>query len=222
MRLWISVLCSAVLLLLHPVDARAQDGWPGERMYPFIMLGVGAASAPRALNRSCQGWDGRGTTSVLEARAGVQRSRFGAELRTVRQSDMPLKAQLDCFYGGPVPEAGVHTIRTPAFDRDSFTLTDVRFRFTPQLGPFTLVVLAGPGWIWSSRVATLSVASGLRVGRLLRGAVDVEWINYRTVWDELTAEWLDHAVVREIKQIDAYEWRSGFSVRLGVEVPLRM
>jgi hypothetical protein len=85
-----------------------------------------------------------------------------------------------------------------------------------------LVVLAGPGWIWSSRVATLSVASGLRVGRLLRGAVDVEWINYRTVWDELTAEWLDHAVVREIKQIDAYEWRSGFSVRLGVEVPLRM
>jgi hypothetical protein len=90
------------------------------------------------------------------------------------------------------------------------------------MGPITWLIATGPGWLWSSDVATISAGTGVRMGRLIRAAIDVEIIGYRIPWDELTAEWLDHAVVRKIAERRILHWRSGVTFRAGLEIPLRL
>jgi hypothetical protein len=61
----------------------------------------------------------------------------------------------------------------------------------------------------------------LSYGRLIRGRLALDWMGYRTVWDDVTGEWHDYTLLREINRSRSYEWRSGLSASLGIEVPVR-
>jgi hypothetical protein len=43
-------------------------------------------------------------------------------------------------------------------------------------------------------------------------------MSYRIRWDVLTAEWQAYQVVRELRRWREHDWRSGFFIRLGLEI----
>ena len=207
-----------------PNSANAQDGeaWPTGTLYPYVGFAFGVGSVPGSFKSICHdGWDGHRSATALEAHVGLAKDRIGVGVRAVRFGEYPFEASNECLVPDPVGPDGVHTIRTSAHERTSFTLVDLRLRYALIQGPITWLFLIGPGWVPSADVIATAVGSSVRFGRLVRGTVDLEWLAYRTPWDELIGEWRDFEIVREIQRIRSYDWRSGTSIRLGIELPIR-
>lgn len=124
----------------------------------------------------------------------------------------------DCLFVGPSFQQGIHTRDLPAMERGGFALTDVRAGYVFRGGPFYWMLGGGAGWVWRADLPVLLVASGIGVGRRVRLGLDWEWLGYRMRWNSIEEEWLNGEVVREISRSEWHDWRSGYSIRLSLEI----
>jgi hypothetical protein len=62
------------------------------------------------------------------------------------------------------------------------------------------------------------LGGGIHLGRTIRGVLDADAMFYRMPWEVLTAEWQDYQVVSVLERRRERDWRSGLSIRLGLEI----
>jgi len=211
----------AVMLTVQGVHAQASAESEGVRTMPFFGFAVGAGSIPRAFEPNCvDGWDGHAASGAIELRLGVQRGRFSLESRTTPQTEVGLSGAADCLFESPVRPDGTHVLRASPIDRGPFVMTDVRANVAVRQEPFTWLISTGAGWVWSRKVPTLILGTGVRWGNDLRGVVDAEWVGFRLPFERVTEQWFNATVVSRTADNRQDIWQSGFSIRVGVEVLL--
>lgn len=184
------------------------------RLQPYAGLSIGAQNLPEGL----QGCSPE-TYPAGELRVGVALGAVALEGRAGVLADPS-----DCLLAIPslfdpaLPPDGVHTSREPGFDTDPAELAaDVRVRLggTRRM---PLSVSAGAGWLGGPDVPYLSTGIGLRTpGRIrlmLEGEVD--W--YHVEFTDVTQEWQNGRVVREISRESGDAWWRGVGLRAGVEL----
>lgn len=202
--LFLLLACGA---LLAPAPGRAQS-------VPFLAVGAGVGGAPVALQDPC---GSPATLAAVEARAGVERGAFGVEARASLQA--PLATHL-CVYAPLAREDGIHEDVDYPFRRGEMSTVDLRLRYRP-LSAAPLTLHAGAGWLPSHDLPYLAAGVGVRGGGRVRLTLNVERAEYRIPFDRVWREWRDLMVVREVRREPDHRWEGGWSVRAGVELPLR-
>jgi hypothetical protein len=128
----------------------------------------------------------------------------------------------DCQFTEPVYAQGIHTNRTSPIDRGAFGLTDLRLAYATGTRAVRWFGGGGVGWVWSRDVPVVMLGTGIELGTLVRLVVDGDLVAYRIPFETVTAEWRDFEVVEVLERRREHEWRTGFSVRLGLEVAPRI
>ena len=82
----------------------------------------------------------------------------------------------------------------------------------------SLSVSAGAGWLGGPDVPYLTTGVGLRTRGRLRLAVEAELDWYHVEFTDVTREWRNGQVVREVSREDHGRWWRGVGVRAGVEL----
>lgn len=202
---WGGLLALGCAIVAGPLQAQLR---------PVLGASFGLSGVPAALQDPC---GAPNTHATLEARAGLERGAFALETHAMLQGTL---STVMCVYDPLMREDGVHAERVYPFSRGAVSAADLRLRYRP----FPTVPVSfhgGAGWLPSHDLPYVVAGAGLRGGGPVRLVLDVERAAYRIRFDQVWREWRDHAPVREVRREEHQQWEGGWSMRAGVEVPLR-
>ncbi|HEX8691535.1 MAG TPA: hypothetical protein VF746_03775 [Longimicrobium sp.] len=214
-----SAFVTLLVLAAWPAAAPAQETSQRllSRLQPYAGLSVGAHNLPEGL-QGCS----KETYPAGELRAGVALGAVALEGRAGVLADptdcmVEVAGTLDPF----VPTNGVYTSREPGFGSDPAGLAaDVRVRLggTPRV---PLSLSAGAGWLSGPDVPYLTTGVGLRTPGRIRLTLEAEMDWYHVEFTDVTREWQNSQVVREISRVERDRWWRGVGLRAGVELGAR-
>ena len=179
------------------------------RVLPFGSVALGVSHFPEQLLDACSGSN---PLYAAEGRAGLRYASFSIEARTTAQTYF---AQVMCPLDVPVLPDRIHTHARYPYDSEMLIGSDLRLGYR-VVGPFVLG--AGGGWLWSHEVPYALASAGLRAGRRLQVAVDVERQCLKLTEELTTLEWKDYMPIRTVSAHTEHRWYRGFGIRLGVEL----
>jgi hypothetical protein len=153
------------LLLALSAEARAQ----GARLVPYAGLSVGGSSLPDVF----QGCSPE-TSAAADARLGIALGAIALEARVSGLGDVGMEDCALIAVDPYVPVDGLHTsLDYPFRGGDSHTAADLRLRLGGTRG-FPFAVSGGVGRLSPADAPYWLAAAGVRLGRRLRLAADVE------------------------------------------------
>jgi hypothetical protein len=207
---------TALVLAAWPAAASAQRTSPTllSRLEPYAGLSLGAQNLPEGL-QGCS----KETYLAGELRVGVALGAVALEGRAGALAD-----PTDCLLAIPalvdpaIPPDGVHTSREPGFGTDAAGWNaDVRMRLggTRRM---PLSVSAGAGWLGGPDVPYLTTGIGLRTAGRIRLTLEGEVDWYHADYTDVTLEWRNGQVVREVSRESGDAWWRGVGLRAGVEL----
>jgi hypothetical protein len=208
------------ILTVAPASAQPQaERDTGTPIVGHLAFALGAGSIPRAFEPNCNdGWDGSTASVAVEMRGGISWRRIGIEVRTAPHTEAGLGGAADCLLPDPIRPDGIHSIRSSPIDRGPFIQSDIRLSYMLRRQPFEWLVSGGGGLVWGREVPAVVFGTGVRFGTDLRGVIDAEFNTWRLPWDEITQEWFNEEVVREVDRRSKVLWQHGLAVRVGLEL----
>lgn len=212
-------LLSAILAVEPALAQSPAEQDSGTPIIPHFAFAIGAGSIPRAFEPNCiDGWDGSTASVAVELRGGLSWRRIGIEVRTAPHTEAGLGGAADCLEPDPIRPDGIHSIRSSPIDRGPFIQSDIRLFYILRRQPVEWLVSAGGGLVWGRDVPAIVFGSGIRFGSDLRGVIDAEFNTWRLPWDEITQEWFNEEVVRELDRRSENLWQHGLAIRVGLEL----
>ena len=208
----------ALLACVAPVTGQDAGAAAGARVWTAYVGGsVAGAAIPRPFASTCvdEGVGGVGWQAYAGARAAS-----GWDFQ-VRYGSVVADDLAECAVS-PVAEADgvlrVHTFEEGLWGEGLRTVDVVAAYSPPQLS--FARVSAGAGWELDASVPFVTVGAGVGVGRGLRFVANAEMVFLRTPYVVLEAEWVNQVLARVTQVADGREWRRGWSLRAGFEVPV--
>jgi hypothetical protein len=211
LRAWIWALSAALPVLLAAGPAAGQ----APTITPFAGVGIGGTQLPRPIVNLCG--DGSTRMFAVEAVAGASSGALRFEVRADAAHALIFAG---CDPAGPFHDSGTHTDRIYHADRrygDRSLAAHVRF--APPQAVWSLGI--GSGRLINAAVPFVAGTASLRARGRAAWFVTAQLRQYRLSYDDVTTEWRDHAMTREISRQPGHEWRGGMALTGGIEFRIR-